>query len=91
MSYQLERFYIGACQFNLNDRLSKHNNSFYGKGCFTSRANDWELYLFIPTQKFAHAIRLEKKIKSMKSRIYIENLKKYPEMVQKIIAETIST
>jgi hypothetical protein len=28
---------------------------------------------------------VERKIKSMKSSIYIQNLKKYPELVQKIV------
>lgn len=84
----LERFYIGACQSNLIDRIIRHNTSYYGEACYTSRANDWQLYIFIPTRNFAHAIRLEKKIKRMKSKMYIENLKKYPEMIQKITYET---
>lgn len=31
------------------------------------------------------AMQVEKHIKSMKSRIYIENLKRYPEMIIKLI------
>jgi putative endonuclease len=46
------------------------------------------LFLRIDVSDFSHALRLERKIKSMKSSIYIQNLKKYPELVQKIIAET---
>ena len=76
------------CRSSFTDRLDKHNKSFYGKGCYTSRSNDWQLYIFIPRLTFDHAIRLERKIKRMKSKKYIENLKKYPEMIQKIIYET---
>jgi putative endonuclease len=39
---------------------------------------------------YAHAIRMERKIKSMKSKAFIQNLKKYPELRQKTI-DTTST
>jgi len=35
------------------------------------------------------ALAIEKHIKSMKSKIYIENLKKYPEMVTKLLIKYI--
>ncbi|MCP9769307.1 GIY-YIG nuclease family protein, partial [Lacihabitans sp. LS3-19] len=49
---------------------------------------DWNLFLKIPTDNYAHAIRLERKIKSMKSSKYISNLKKYPDLITKILEET---
>jgi putative endonuclease len=46
------------------------------------------LILKLKVSDYAHVVRLERKIKSMKSRIYIENLPKYPERQVKIIEET---
>ncbi len=82
------KFYIGACQENLALRIEKHNSGFYGKDTFTSAAQDWDLYLRIDVLEFSHAIRIERKIKSMKSTAYIKNLKLYTELVAKIKAET---
>jgi putative endonuclease len=79
---------VGACQESLPDRISKHNNHFYKGKHFTDAAEDWDLFLKIPTQNFEHAIRLERKIKSMKSAKYLVNLKKYKELVDKILEET---
>jgi len=45
-------------------------------------------FLNIPVHDYAHAIRIERKIKSMKSSRYIRNLKKYPELVEKIVQNT---
>ncbi len=87
-SKSLNKNYIGVCQDNLQERIEKHNSSFYGQNRFTSNANDWSIKLFIPTNSFAHAIRLERKIKSMKSSKYIDNLTRYPELVDKILLET---
>ena len=87
-SEKLNRFYIGATQNGMENRLAAHNSAEYGKSHFTSTANDWTLFLFIPTSDFAKAIRMERKIKSMKSVNYIYNLKKYPEMVDKLLTST---
>ena len=73
-SEKLNRFYIGATQEGMENRLAAHNSAKYGKSHFTSHTNDWTLFLFIPTSNFAKAIRIERKIKSMKSVIYIRNL-----------------
>jgi putative endonuclease len=73
----------------LQKRIDNHNSSFYGSKTFTSNASDWILYLKIETQDYAHAIRIERKIKSMKSRVYIENLKKYSELVEKVFNNTL--
>ena len=89
-SENLDKYYIGACQDNLEDRIIKHNTAFYGKKCFTSTSNDWELKLYIPTDNYEHAIRLERKIKAMKSKKYIQNLLKYNELIEKIFNETKS-
>ncbi|WP_084426805.1 GIY-YIG nuclease family protein [Aequorivita capsosiphonis] len=89
-SQKLDSFYIGACHEDLSIRIINHNNGRYGRHRFTSRASDWVLFLQFEVGSYAHAIRLERKIKSMKSRKYIMNLSKYPELREKIINETKS-
>jgi putative endonuclease len=86
-SKTLKRFYTGACQGDLQDRINRHNNHSYGKHRFTSTASDWELFIAIELKDYARAVRLERHIKSMKSSKFIRNLKKYPEMVEKVIKE----
>lgn len=87
-SSKLCRYYISATQEDLSQRILKHNESTYGAHHFTSRSSDWELYLFIPTSDYTHAVRIERKIKSMKSCIYIENLQKYPELLAQLVSST---
>lgn len=79
---------MGSCQ-DFVSRLAKHNAGTYGKKSYTSFTDDWELFLKIDTNTYSHARRLELKIKKMKSRVYILNLKKYPELIEKIKSESI--
>ena len=90
-SKKISKYYTGACQQSLSDRIHKHNISFYGKKHYTAITNDWVLYLFIPTTTYNQAIVIERKIKSMKSKTYIQNLKKYPEMVEKLLSDKMGT
>ena len=87
-SEKLGKFYIGACQESLQERIEKHNSGFYDGINFTKKANDWSIFLRIETMDYSQAIRIERKIKSMKSSVYIKNLKKFPEMILKILEET---
>jgi putative endonuclease len=89
-SQKLNKFYIGVTTENIIDRIEKHNNSEYGKHRYTATTNDWEVFLTIELEDYSHAVRLERKIKSMKSSKYIQNLKRYPELIEKIILETKS-
>ena len=66
-SEKLNKFYIGATQEDVSLRIEKHNFGTYGKHRFTAIAIDWKLYLFIPSTDYPHAVRIERKIKSMKS------------------------
>jgi putative endonuclease len=90
-SKKLDRFYIGATQDSVHSRIEKHNSGHHGKNHFTAKADDWLLFLSFETKDYAHAIRIERKIKAMKSKIYINNLKKYPELKTKIYYETLSS
>jgi putative endonuclease len=87
-SERIDKFYIGACNGSLESRIEKHNLHSYGNQRYTASTNDWQLFLSIETVDYSHAIRLENKIKSMKSSIYIRNLKKYSELLQKIYNQT---
>ena len=83
-SKKLNRFYTGACQNDLIERIKKHNNHSYGPHRFTALANDWELFFSIECSSFSMARKIEIHIKMMKSSKYIRNLKKYPELVQNL-------
>ena len=82
-SKSLDKYYIGFSQESMESRLKKHNISFYEKA-FTTVTLDWEIYLVIICQTISQAIKIEKHIKKMKSRVYIENLLRYPEMIEKL-------
>ena len=81
-SPSLDSFYIGVTHQSMNQSLDSHNTGKYSKS-FTSKANDWEVFLTLAGEDYAHAIRIERKIKRMKSRKYLINLKKYPELLDK--------
>ncbi|MBK7908960.1 GIY-YIG nuclease family protein [Candidatus Pollutiaquabacter sp.] len=83
-SASLKRFYIGATT-SLSARLHLHNTKGYGRGKFTAKANDWELYLMIDCSCMENALKIEAHIKRMKSANYIKNLQKYPEMIDKLM------
>jgi len=85
-SKQIDKFYIGATQEDVNSRLEKHNSSTYGNK-FTSQANDWVLFHFIECNSYAQSINIERHIKKMKSRKYLENLVMYPEISAKLFAK----
>jgi len=42
-------------------------------------------FFFIPCLTIEHAVLIESEIKKMKSRKYIENLKKYPAMIARLL------
>ena len=85
-SKSLNRFYIGETS-DFEQRLLYHNIGYSG---FTSKANDWELYLLIEcTDKFM-ARKIEKHIKSMKSTKYIRNLLTNPEILTNVKSQYAS-
>jgi putative endonuclease len=72
----LGKFYTGVCQDTLEERIDKHNNHRSGRYRFTASVKDWELFPGIEVKDFAHAVGIERHIKSMKISRYIYNLKK---------------
>jgi putative endonuclease len=71
---------------DLDQRLYHHNHPIFGSK-FTARGMPWELFLSIACESKEHALKVERLIKSKKSRIFIENLKKYPELREKILKQ----
>jgi len=80
----LNRFYIGATILDPLDRLEKHLSLYYGNRKFTANADDWEIFIEISCSSIEQARKIEKHVKEMKSKEYILNLKKYPEIIEKL-------
>ena len=81
-SEKINRFYIGYTS-NLDLRMQFHENAESRK--YTYNADDWTLFFSIACESKTQALAIEKHIKAMKSKVYIENLKKYPEMAEKLL------
>jgi putative endonuclease len=82
-SKSIDSYYTGCCM-NISKRLNEHNNGKYSNS-FTGKAKDWEVYYLVENLELTVALRIEKHIKRMKSRRYIENIKLYPEIIEKLI------
>jgi putative endonuclease len=78
----LDTFYIGSC-INLCERIVEHNSNWY-ENSFTSKIADWSLYFSIDELDYKQARNIEAHIKRMKSKRYIENLKKHKEISEKL-------
>jgi len=81
-SNKLNRFYTGYTA-NFDLRMVFHENPEPHK--FTAKTDDWKLYLRIECKKKDQALCIEKHIKSRKSKVYVQNLLKYPEMIFKLV------
>ena len=87
-SVKINRFYIGYTS-DITLRLEFHANAENRK--FTYNADDWNLFYTIECQSKPQALAIEKHIKAMKSKVYIENLKNYPEIKEKLLQKYKST
>ncbi|MBS7255079.1 GIY-YIG nuclease family protein [Flavobacterium branchiicola] len=81
-SQKLNRYYIGYTS-NFDVRLEFHRNSPPNK--FTANANDWVLFFSLSCTSKTQALSIERHIKNMKSKVYVENLLKYPEISKKLL------
>ena len=84
-SPKFDRYYIGATTLEIDVRFDHHIKKYYGNKKYTFNADDWEIYFFIECVSMTQAFKIEKHIKKMKSRKYIENMKKYPEISFKLL------
>ena len=83
-SQSLDRYYTGCTEYSPEERLLQHNDKHYDNS-YTFFGIPWEIYYVIRCDTIAQARAIEQHIKRMKSKKYIENLKKYPEMSDKLI------
>ena len=81
-SKQLDKFYVGSCLEFLR-RFDLHKSRHFHKS-FTAKTDDWVLYYIIDNLEYSLARKVEAHIKKMRSRLYIENLTKFPEIVEKL-------
>jgi len=63
--------------------LIDHQSKKY-KDSFTARASDWILFFTIDKMTLNQSRHIEVHIKKMKSRKYIQNIKGFPEMIEKL-------
>ena len=78
-SAKLNRYYIGSTD-DISNRIIEHNN-YLNKKSFTYRGIPWTLVFLIKNLKSKQAFDIEKHIKAMKSKKYIHNLIKYPDLI----------
>ena len=84
-SKKLDRFYTGVTTLHVEERLENHLQKRYGKLNFTQKAGDWTLFWSLECISFKQARNIELHLKKMKSKIYIQNLAKYPEIGNKLL------
>ncbi|WP_209332862.1 GIY-YIG nuclease family protein [Lunatimonas salinarum] len=86
-SNKLDRFYTGITTLTVEERFSSHIQKRYGKLNFTQKADDWQIFWYLECSSFKQARNVELHIKKMKSKVYIQNLKKYPEIGCKLLSK----
>lgn len=83
-SENCHQYYTGSTEKIFEVRLAEHLEALFPVA-FTSKAKDWQPYLLINCIDIRQARNIELHIKKQKSSTYITNLKKYPEMVERLI------
>lgn len=81
------RYYVGETH-NIKDRIFKHNQHLYSSS-FTKIANDWEVVLLHQCLDRTQALFLEKFIKKMKSKIFIQKIISNPEILNEIVLKKL--
>ena len=84
-SDSLNRYYVGSTILTIEKRLERHLAGYYGVLKYTHGTNDWNIFLEIECETHTQARRIESHIKKMKSKTYIQNIKKYPELIVKLL------
>jgi putative endonuclease len=83
-SKSADEFYTGSSK-DVEQRFDYHNKKEF-PASYTAKYDDWELFFTIDNLEIGSVKKVEAHIKRMKSKIYIRNLTKYPEMVEKLVA-----
>ena len=82
-SDKLNRYYIGTTD-NISKRLEEHNNKAY-QDSYTSKGVPWILKTSFKLDSSKQAYALEKFIKKMKSKVFIEKLIQNPGIINEIL------
>lgn len=82
-SKSIDEYYIGETS-DIAQRIIQHNTGFYTKS-YTSKAVDWEIKYELECPDISCARKIEKHIKQMKSRKYVEDTIKYYEISVKLL------
>jgi putative endonuclease len=82
-SSKLNRYYTGETP-DVAARLLYHNSPELNTNS-TKAGIPWEIKLIIPCEDRSQALKVERHIKRMKSKRFIESLIEYPELVHKIV------
>ena len=85
-SKKLNRYYIGTTD-DLQKRFTEHNSAHYSDS-FSVKGIPWEIFLEITCESSTQAYNLEKFIKRMKSRSFIERLKSNPAVIVDLLIKT---
>ena len=85
-----DAYYTGFTTEPVKLRIDRHNNDYFDDK-YTKSGKPWELFLEILCTNDNQARAIEKHIKSMKSKKYIQNLKTYPEIAEKLLARFASS
>ena len=83
-SETFDKFYIGFTTEDPIDRLEKHNSDFYYDK-FTAKYKPWFLFWSLACKSPNQARQIENHLKKMKSKVYLKNLVKHPEMAIKLL------
>lgn len=82
-SESLHKYYIDETP-NVEIRLIQHNTHYF-KTNFTKSADDWKLSIKYECQNRQEALFLEKFIKRMKSKVFIEKVIGAPEILNDLL------
>jgi putative endonuclease len=82
-SLKTNQFYIGSTSKSITQRLAEHNDIAFAKS-FTAKGIPYEIFCSFSCDNITHARKIENHIKRMKSKVYINNLIKYPEIIDKL-------
>ena len=84
-SSTLDKYYIGSTTYNPKERLRQHNKLHY-QNSFTSKGRPWKIFFLLKYSSKVQALSIERHIKKMKSKIYLRNLKAFPELTNKLLS-----
>ena len=84
-SRSIDKYYVGETP-DIKNRVEQHNKHYFKKG-FTKSAEDWEIVLSKKCTSKNDAVYIEKFIKRMKSRKFIEKILKNDSILDDILSK----